>query len=101
MPINAFVYFLSMYGMAWIICYGKITLPIRQRLYDNKQYLFIYFLYELTKCVVCTSWWLALLSLLTGFPQYIFNYERGLMYMFLPFAVSGLTALIIEVSSEE
>ena len=75
MAIHALVYFLSMYGMAWIICYGKISLPIRQYFYNNKDSTPLYFLYELTKCPVCTSWWLALATLLTGIPQYIFNYQ--------------------------
>ena len=98
--MNAFVFFLACYGMAWIISYGKITLPFREYLYLKKDNAACFFLYELTKCVVCTSWWVALLSLSTGFPQYVFNYEYSLMYLYLPFAVSGLTASIIELSEE-
>ncbi len=101
MAIHALVYFLSMYGMAWIICYGKISLPIRQYFYNNKDSTPLYFLYELTKCPVCTSWWLALATLLTDIPQYIFNYEYDMMYLFLPFAVSGLTSIIIDLTLEE
>ena len=99
--VNAFIFFLACYGCAWIITYGKITLPMRQYFYNNKENTFMFFLYELTKCPVCTSWWIAILTLFTGFPQQVFNYQHSVMYLFLPFAVSGLTSLIIDLISEE
>jgi hypothetical protein len=99
--VNAFIFFLACYGCAWIIAYGKITLPLRQYFYDNKDSVLCFFLYELTKCPVCTSWWIALFTLFTGFPQEVFNYQYSAMYTYLPFAVSGLTSLIIDLNSEE
>lgn len=99
--MNALVYFLSIYGLSWIVVYSKITLPIRQSLYNNRESKIVNFLYELTNCIICTSWWVGLFTLLTPFPYDVFQYQYNGMYLFLPFAASGLIAFVSEYTSEK
>jgi hypothetical protein len=91
--IYAFIYFLACYGLSWILVYGKISLPFRQYLYDN-QFKFLSSLFE---CIVCTSWWVSLVTLFTPYPYYTFQYPSLLMYLFLPFSIAAFSAMISDI----
>ncbi len=97
----AFVYFLACFGLSWIIVESKITYSIRYLFYLKKSESKIYsFLYELTKCLVCTSFWVTLFTLITPYPYYLFNYPNLWMYLYLPFAISGLMIWWLEFTGE-
>lgn len=89
--MNAFIYMCSIYGLSWIITNSVISYGARVWLY-NKSYKnsFYNYLFELTQCIVCVSWWVTLFTLLTPFPYIVFNYEYSLMYLYLPFAMSAI-----------
>jgi len=53
--ITLFVYTLSVYGISWIIVWGKIFENIREKLSN------ITFLQELLSCIVCTSVWVSVI----------------------------------------
>jgi hypothetical protein len=61
MPItDLIIWYLAIYGMAWTIVYGKIMDPyhgwISQKYIKEGKYSF---LFKLTRCIVCVSFWCA------------------------------------------
>lgn len=90
--LNYMIYFLAIYGASWVITSSKITLFFREWLAEksdtNNFYLFVFLL---TNCIVCTSWWVTAFSLLTPFPYQLFKYEYFLMYLYLPFVSVSIT----------
>jgi len=99
--MNALIYFLACFGLSWIIVESALTYGIRLYLQQkSEQSKLASFLSELTSCMVCTSWWVALFTLLTPFPYNTFEYEHFIMYFYLPFAVSALMVFWLEATGE-
>lgn len=99
--LNALVYFIACFGLSWIITEAAITYNIRSYFYERSKTSKLFsLLFDLTNCIVCTSWWVALFSLITPYPYEIFRYQSLWMYLYLPFCVSGLIVVWLQLTGE-
>ena len=55
------IWYLAIYGMAWTLVHSKIMQPFHDFLNRKYQEQKLVFLYELFSCIVCVSFWCAVL----------------------------------------
>ncbi len=95
--LSALIYFFACFGLSWILSEASISYGVRSYFYLKSENSKVFnFLFNLSNCIICTSWWVGAFTLLTPYPYELFKYEHWFMYAYLPFAVAGLTVWWVE-----